>query len=204
MLRLSGAPVVVEAKPTGKRACADQLERRQRLSGPVERLKDRANRLQIGGLRQYGDRERVSNERLDEGLLHVVQKRAHAVRIVIAARSDDAVDPADGVSVPDPRERHQQRARLGLDRRQSLDAVGRQDTNALVDLCSSQQAADVEEEARLADAEQRLVEGGETLLAIEDQVRRLPLRLGRLLGGSGLEPRASALGGTGGCPRESL
>jgi hypothetical protein len=124
VLGRGSAPVVVEAEPVGEGAGADQLECRERLSGAVQCFEDRADRLELGGLRQDRDGERVVAERLDIRLLHVVEKRPQAICVLIATHPDDAVDPPDRFSVADPCERHHQRGGLGLDRCQRIRTVG--------------------------------------------------------------------------------
>lgn len=68
MLVNGSRPIVTETVASGKRSRADQLDRRERLAGAVEGFEDRADRLELGRLRENGDRERVLNQRVDECL----------------------------------------------------------------------------------------------------------------------------------------
>ena len=111
-------PQVVKAEPTGECARADQLERRQRLSGAVERLEDGAHGLQLGGFGQDRDREGVVDERLDVGLLHVVQKSDRSSDRSSSPRGDRRLSSSGstGAGTADARERHHQRVRLRFER----------------------------------------------------------------------------------------
>src|SRR4051812_42705716 len=129
-------PVVMEAETSSKCAGTDELERRQRFSRAVERLEDRADRLEFGRRWQDSDRERVLDEWLDVGTLDVAKESSRRVAVVVVTEFDDLVAPLAGAAVAHCGKGHHEG--IGL-RSQSLEgrgAVDAEDPNSFIDVCA--------------------------------------------------------------------